>query len=132
MSGHNTQYEKSDIHVGVVAWTVVGVIILCLVTVFSMKSLFQYDMKNHSLMEDVTLEPGKSRFKVNESFPEPRLQYDVVTDMKNFLKHERQWLGSYGWVNKDQGVARIPVDSAIDLYLSKLPQGASPAEAKPQ
>lgn len=31
----------------------------------------------------------------------------------------RQRLGSYGWVDRDEGVVHVPIDRAIDLYVAE-------------
>ncbi len=50
-----------------------------------------------------------------QSFPAPRLQPDPVADMNKFRTQEDQILESYGWVDKDNGVVRIPIGRAMQL-----------------
>ncbi|MFN0086511.1 MAG: hypothetical protein ACKVX9_14075 [Blastocatellia bacterium] len=72
--------------------------------------------------------------------PEPRLQgaptggstatSDVVSplpldEMKIYREQVEQKAASYGWVNKEAGVARIPIDRAKELIVEKgLPMGS--------
>lgn len=56
--------------------------------------------------------------------PEPRLQRSPPADMATFRAHELAILGSYGWVDRDAGIARIPVERAIELTVAP---GLSPA-----
>ena len=49
------------------------------------------------------------------SFQEPVLQIDPVADLKAYEAQEEELLNSYGWVDKGAGVARIPIDRAIDI-----------------
>ena len=49
--------------------------------------------------------------------PGPLLQADPVKDMVVMDAEQSQLLASYGWVDKDNGVARIPIDKAIALTL---------------
>jgi hypothetical protein len=30
-----------------------------------------------------------------------------------------RWLSSYGWIDREQGVVHIPIEAAIELYLSR-------------
>jgi hypothetical protein len=54
--------------------------------------------------------------------PEPRLQMNPVADFREIREGEERVLNSYGWVDKDAGVARIPIDRAIELLAEqKLP-----------
>ncbi len=43
--------------------------------------------------------------------PEPRLQVNPIQDLKELRAREGVLLNSYGWVNKDAGVVRIPIES---------------------
>jgi len=49
------------------------------------------------------------------TFPPPQLQPDDVADMNKFLAQEEQTLNSYGWVNQNAGIVRIPIQRAIQV-----------------
>ncbi len=49
------------------------------------------------------------------NFPAPQLQPDPTADMDSFRAREDQVLNSYDWVDKDNGVVRIPIDRAMQL-----------------
>ena len=51
--------------------------------------------------------------------PEPRLQIDPRQDMADLRAKEDDLLGSYGWVDKNAGVVRIPIDAAMKLTLER-------------
>ena len=51
--------------------------------------------------------------------PEPRLQTDPRQDLIDFRATEEDVLGSYGWVDKNAGVVRIPIDAAMKLTLER-------------
>lgn len=50
-----------------------------------------------------------------QTFPAPQLQPDPTADLNKFRTREEQILSSYGWVDKDNGVVRIPIDRAMQL-----------------
>jgi hypothetical protein len=62
----------------------------------------------------------------------PQLQAHPVTDLQVYLKDQREILDSYGWVNRKNGVVRIPIQRAMNILLqqglpvrdSKTPKGA--------
>jgi hypothetical protein len=63
--------------------------------------------------------------------PAPRLQIREPMDLASFRKEEAEILSSYGVVDREKGVYRIPIEEAIKLTLERgLPQGA-PAPAAP-
>jgi hypothetical protein len=51
--------------------------------------------------------------------PEPRLQTDPRQDLSDLRAKEDELLGSYGWVDKNTGVVRIPIDAAMKLTLER-------------
>jgi hypothetical protein len=59
--------------------------------------------------------------------PEPRLQAEPKVELKDLRADEEAILSSYGWVNPDKGIVRIPIDQAIDIVAKKgLPSKPSP------
>lgn len=53
--------------------------------------------------------------------PNPLLQDNFTTkvDIKELRKHEDDALGSFGWVDQNQGVVRIPIDKAMKMVAQK-------------
>jgi hypothetical protein len=59
--------------------------------------------------------------------PEPRLQTNPRQDLADLRAKEDEVLGSYGWVDKNAGVVRIPIDAAVKLTLERgLPARTEP------
>jgi hypothetical protein len=51
--------------------------------------------------------------------PEPRLQTNPRQDLGDLRAREDQVLTSYGWVDKNTGIVRIPIDEAMKLTLER-------------
>ncbi len=51
--------------------------------------------------------------------PAPNLQTQPFKDVYLLRKGEAEKLGSYGWVDKDGGIARIPIDRAMDVMIER-------------
>ena len=51
--------------------------------------------------------------------PTPALQTQPFKDLYMLRREETQRLDSYGWVDKDGGVARIPIDRAMEVLLQR-------------
>jgi hypothetical protein len=51
--------------------------------------------------------------------PTPRLQAEPRLDLQGFRQAQQELLNSYGWVDKNAGVVRIPVARAMDLLLQQ-------------
>jgi hypothetical protein len=59
----------------------------------------------------------------------PMLETNERTQFRDFLTDQENQLNSYGWVNKEKGVAHIPIERAMELVaqrgLPTVPQGAA-------
>ncbi len=61
----------------------------------------------------------------------PRLQAHPRQDLAKYLAHEKEILDTYGWVDKKDGIVRIPIERAMNILLqnglptrnSKTPKG---------
>jgi hypothetical protein len=53
--------------------------------------------------------------------PEPRLLSDPRAALLQLRAEEDGLLHSYGWVNREAGIVRIPIERAIDLLAKKAP-----------
>jgi hypothetical protein len=61
---------------------------------------------------------------VRASFPQ--LQISPPLDLQAFRAREQEELNSYGWINRTSGVARIPVEQAMEALLQEgLPTRAT-------
>lgn len=59
--------------------------------------------------------------------PEPRLQERPFDDIGRLLAEEERTLASYGWVDKDKGVVRIPIKDAM----ARIAKRGLPARGEP-
>jgi hypothetical protein len=53
------------------------------------------------------------------AFPEPRLEVQPSGQLEKLRADEEQQLNSYGWIDRNAGIARIPIDRAIQLILAR-------------
>ena len=51
--------------------------------------------------------------------PEPRLQANPRQDLRDLLAQEDQILSSYGWLDRNAGVVRIPIEAAMKLTVQR-------------
>jgi hypothetical protein len=62
--------------------------------------------------------------------PEPRLQTNPRQDLLDMRAAEEQTLTHYGWVDRNAGVVRIPIDQAMKLTVERGLPARPPAERK--
>ena len=110
-------HEERDIDISTVSKLGLGIVFVVVVSVFLMWFLFS----RFAAREREASAPPAPMTQANplKEPPEPRLQRTPVADLKAIRKDEDALLKSYGWVDPDKGVVRIPVDRAMELVLKE-------------
>jgi hypothetical protein len=62
--------------------------------------------------------------------PAPRLQAHPAVDLAAERTQQRQRLESYRWVDRDAGIAQIPIERAMALLVANHPAPATPDAAE--
>lgn len=99
----------------------IALVIALIVTCTAMVVLF------HSLKRQAErLDPLPSPFQAERTLPPPpRLQVDHELDMHLLREHQQRMLSAFGWVDREAGVVRIPIEHAMELYLKRQAQQLS-------
>ena len=58
-------------------------------------------------------------FEARQLPPEPRLQVSPQQDLREILTNEMDVLHSYGWIDRQAAIVRIPIERAIDLLAER-------------
>lgn len=125
MADHNEVPENPDIdfeHSDVNYKLMIGsVVLLIIVTVCSML----LSIKIYSTMETRQVEARPTPlplYQLRPTPPSPRLQpnpldnsFTAEQDLADMHMREAAILETYGWVDKEEGIVRIPIERAIDL-----------------
>lgn len=137
----DVSHEKSDVNVGTLFKFIIYLFISTVVILVSMKFMMDYFLAREIAQElppaSRVNPPGTRRLP-----PMPRLQGAPGSDllpldeMKRFKKEQQSAINSYGWVDRNTGVVRIPIEEAKRLVLerglsTKLPSPAPSPAASP-
>lgn len=63
--------------------------------------------------------PSPRMYTSAPSVPQPRLQPNPVADYGAYHGSGQATLNSYGWVDQKAGIARIPIEQAMDLVAER-------------
>ena len=110
-----TGYELSDLKPGYIALFGIGVVIAVGLAVVITSLFVHYRELQHARQETPVPRLARER----ESMPEPRLQVDAPNELRQMRAAEEAALNSYGWVDKEAGVVKIPVDRAMEVLAKK-------------
>ncbi|HEV2617420.1 MAG TPA: hypothetical protein VGU63_12515 [Candidatus Acidoferrales bacterium] len=110
----SVRHEKRDARVPALG-IFGGVMLLTIAVVLvGMKFLF------FSYAKAPTIAPSAAPFVTERVLPpEPRLQPDPEVDLAVYLDQQKHELSTYGWVDRENGVVRIPIDRAMQLLLKQ-------------
>lgn len=108
-------YEARDASVRLVVWFAAILVGSAIIIHLALAGLYKVLEKQHPSPD------APSRIALNPQMiaPEPRLQSNPQLDLEKFNEEEAQTLNSYGWVDREHGVIRIPIERAIDLIVER-------------
>jgi hypothetical protein len=142
-------FEREDVSTTPLFGFLVGLVVTGVVVYYVIWGVFHfmdaYERKHQQSkspmvqMQPDTREPDTARTheKIQQEFPDPRLEDSEATEINDFRYQQDETLASYGWVDQNGGVVRIPIDQAMRLIaqrgLPTIPQaGVAPvAEGAP-
>lgn len=94
-------YERTDLSLRAIAIVALGILLLLGVAPLIMIGAFpraRGDVDRH-----LSITP-----------PEPRLQTDPEADLGAYVSKEQHLLGSYGWIDRERGIAHVPIEVAME------------------
>jgi hypothetical protein len=129
MSKHETPggYERTDAHAGPTyraGLTILGVMFL---TALVLVPLYRFFGRREAREQ----EPAASLVKPDAAAPAPAFPRLVTSEpaaLAAFRAQEDELLTSYGWVEKDRGIARMPIAEAMRIVAERgLPKFPAPS-----
>ena len=110
-------HEESDVNLGPILGFGAALIVVAIVIYVLVWLLFGYFTARES--RQAAPEYPLAVAQENRVPPEPRLQTAPRQDMADLRAKEDTVLQSYGWVDRNAGVVRIPIDQAMKLTLER-------------
>jgi hypothetical protein len=132
MTDHHKHYqedsgfEHEDLNAKPVIGFIVSLLISGVLIYYAIWGIFHfldaYDRKNQQSRTPLIKVETNTRdiqTQLIQRFPDPRLEDNERTELDGFRYSEEQELNSYGWVDKNAGVAHIPIEKAMQLIAQK-------------
>lgn len=125
----DVMFEARDIDASILGWIGVGVIVSAFLIHGGVAMLYAY-------LSRTEFPRGSQPVTFVKEAPKqstlPALQEDPHRDLERLRESERQTLNSYGWVDREKGIVRVPIKEAMKRVVAKgLPaaEKASPSPA---
>jgi hypothetical protein len=113
------RHEEQDVRLRPLIISAAGLAILAGTALLTMVWLFDYLAARPAPEAD----SPALLLETDRPPPEPRLQVSPQRELRAIRAEEDAILQSYGWVDRQAGIARIPIDRAIGLLADKAEQG---------
>lgn len=109
-------HEVNKVKVGTVVRVGAGLATMVIVSMVGMVYLFR------ALDEAVEVRlPAYASPAKDLTPPPPRVSPTQSKQLQELRAEHRRILNSYGWVDEQAGIARVPIDRAIELVAEELP-----------
>ena len=121
----DVHHEESDVNIRAIFGFGGALIVIAVIIHIAIWGLFRLleSRANQSVQAAYPLATGQD----DRLPPEPRLQTAPREDLGALRMREDTLLGSYGWVDRNAGVVRIPIERAMQLTLERgLPARQEP------
>jgi hypothetical protein len=113
----DVHHEESDVNIRAILGFGLGLIVVAAAVYVLIFGLFRYFDSREGVK--VAAEYPLAASQGRREPPEPRLQVNPRQDLSDLRAKEDEVLGSYGWVDKNAGVVRIPIDAAMKLTVER-------------
>jgi hypothetical protein len=110
-----TRYERRDVPLVAYAAAAIGLTLLLGIAPIAIR--MGYPTTRHDVDRVLSALP-----------PEPRLQTNPPQDLAAYLAEQKALLDSYGWIDREKGIAREPIDTAMKRLVQEGSEGF-PSEA---
>jgi hypothetical protein len=107
-------HERKDVDV-ISLFTIVFMLFISCVVIF----LVVTGMMHYFKLREPSKTAGQANIPATraEEFPAPRLEVKPGADLAELRAAEDADLNSYGWIDRNAGTVRIPIDRAMQLIL---------------
>ena len=124
-AGQGAHFERTDVDAWAIGKFGIALALICVASFGLLLMLFHYFIERSEPMPPRAYS-DLAHANVRQP-PAPQLEETPRTDLERERAAEDAILNSYGWVDKQQGTVRIPIDRAIDLLAQKgLPVRSQP------
>jgi len=101
-------YERTDIESGGLAWLAAGLGAFVVATPLLMPVVFPQAMQHRTPSAPPALSANA-----------PRLEITPRDDLRRLQRSQDDFVSSYGWTDRSNGVVRIPVSRAMELLVQR-------------
>jgi len=123
----DVMFEARDVDASIIGWIAVGVVVSAFLIHGGVALTYAYFSRTASR----TNEPVTFVKQAAKQSTLPALQEDPHADLQRLRESEMQILHSYGWVDREKGIVRVPIEEAMKRVVEKGLPAAEKASPSP-
>jgi hypothetical protein len=116
-------YEREDLSPRGIFAFLIGLALVGVLVHFGLKGMYgfldSYQKQHQPPLNPLVSQTESDSRKVSNAdvsrFPQPRLERNERLEINDFRLQEEKNLNSYGWIDQKAGIARIPIERAMQL-----------------
>ena len=112
-SASPSAHEASDLHVPIILRVAVVLGVMIVVSILAVTMFFRHMEQTYPKRTS----EAAPQVTAADLPPAPRLQTDPLRDLKAVRQIEDSHLDQYGWIDRQHGIAQIPVERAMVLWV---------------
>jgi hypothetical protein len=113
-----SHHEESDVNVWAVGKFAIVLALFCILALLGLAGLLRYWV-THETAENQEAPSAGLDVDARKLPPEPRLEVTPAIDLHEMRAAEDEILNSYGWIDREHGLVRIPIGRAMDLLAQR-------------
>ncbi|HEY1239063.1 MAG TPA: hypothetical protein VGF16_00845 [Bryobacteraceae bacterium] len=118
LTNPDMRHEHRDVNVWAVGKVGIALVLTTIASLLLMFGMFRYLEVRENAAQ---IQPTTFSINPNALPPEPNVMFNQhePQNREEILGNEEKQLKEYGWVDKEHGVVRIPIDRAMDLVVQR-------------
>lgn len=117
LSVPENRHEHRDVNVFALGKFAIGLVIVTIFCAGIVAGVFQYLLHREGGMFVSRIEPPPT--DARQQPPEPRVEETPAMDEQEMRAAEEKLQTTYGWLDQDNGVVRLPIARAMDLVVGQ-------------
>ena len=109
-------YERGDVPPGAIVRFAL-ILLVCTGVVAGVVLFMMLELKKFEASQDEA--PPPLAIAGERQAMGPPLQTDAFQDLATFRHQEHEILNSYGWVDRQRGIVRVPIQDAMRMFLQQ-------------
>src|SRR5215468_6669217 len=118
LSNPAERHEHRDVDIKAIGRYGIALALLCIFSFVLLVVIFKFFMAQEAADQKKGFRPNVVS-DAGRQPPEPRLQETPPVDLQSYRAAEDQMLRSYGWIDQEKGIVRVPIEKAIDLLAQR-------------